>query len=95
MAKQVRGSINHIVAVRLRLNGTGNLKLFLRSNDDVFSQTLVPIVMETLTDRMPNQLANFKSQFIQIEFGTTEINEVFTLGDIIAFIKPVSTGYPQ
>jgi hypothetical protein len=39
-------SISHYAAIRMRVNGTGNLKMQVYSLDDVRSKTLVPLVMQ-------------------------------------------------
>jgi len=87
--------IQHIVAVRYRITGSGNLKTTVFSYDGVTSSVLPNISMLAITDREPTILANFNSQRLQIKFETTEINETFTLTRIIAFVKPVAASYPQ
>lgn len=89
-------SLTHFGAVRLRVNGVGNLKLTLipLGTDDP-PQSLVDIPMSNTTGRWPNQLANMIQQKAQLELRTTEIDEVFQLNQIIFFVKEVATGYPQ
>lgn len=89
------GELLHFHVVRMRVNGSGDLQLFLRSLDDVHNVQLTDIPMATLTNREPTVLANFIDQRGQLELKTTLINEVFTISKIIIFIRPVSTGYPQ
>lgn len=89
------GEVIHFGAVRLRVNGTGNLRAFLSSLDDISSQTLVPNVMALTTKREPTILANFSEQRARLELGTTAIDEVFTISKIIVFVKPIFSGYPQ
>lgn len=88
-------NITHVTAIRLRVTGSGNLKIALHSLDSVRTFNCVDTAMQVATDRIANRLANFKSQRIQIEVFTTAIEEYFIIGDITAFIKPISTGYPQ
>lgn len=78
----------------MRLNGTGNLKLSLSDLDDVRTFTLVPLSMSLNTRIEPTRLANFQSQRTRLRGTTTEINEVFTIGRIIIFAKPVAIEYP-
>lgn len=97
MAKKSKGGgeyIHHTTGVRLRLVGTGNLKMRLLSLDAVITQTLVPLVMTPTNAREPLRLSNFKSQRTQFEVSTTEINEVFKINRIIIFAKPVETDFP-
>lgn len=86
--------ITHYTAVRLRVNGTGNLKMKLLSLDEVYSQSLVPLAMATMTNKQPTQLANFNQERAVLKIEITEINEYFEISKIIIFHKPVATGYP-
>lgn len=79
----------------MRVIGSGNLKLYLRSLDDIKNAILPIIPMQLTTDREPTVLANFVNQRAQLEIKTTEINETFNISVIIVYIKPVSTEYPQ
>lgn len=89
------GGILHFGAVRYRVTGSGNLKTFLRSLDNVKNKQLSNTVMAAINDIEPTRWANFTNQRAQIEFKTTEINEVFNISKIIVFVKPVATSYPQ
>lgn len=97
MAKKSRGdeSEHHVVAVRLRVNGSGNLKFALTDLNQIQTQNLVPLAMQTLTRIEPTRLANFQSQRIRLELTTTEINETFRINRIIIFAKPVAVEYPM
>ena len=88
------GQINHYNGVRLRVNGSGSLKLRLLSLDEVRERVLLPLEMSTLTNREPFRKANFKEQRVQLEIKTTEINEVFVISSIIFFVKPSASNYP-
>lgn len=83
---------HHVVAVRMRVNGSGSLRMRLMSLDDVRTQTLIPFTMATSTDIEPTRLANFQSQRIRLEFKTIDIDETFIIGRIIIFAKPVNVG---
>lgn len=85
--------ITHFTAVRLRVEGTGNLKLKLMSLSDIYEQDLVPYAMTT-TNRQPTQLSNFNQERALLKIETTEINEYFEISKIMVFCKPVATGYP-
>lgn len=95
MAKTGVGNILHFGAVRFRITGSGSLISYLRSLDDVRNQQLVDLTMQSVTNREPVVLANFKEQRAQLELSVVEIDETFTISKIIIFIKPTETGYPQ
>jgi hypothetical protein len=94
VAKSPSGDVLHCTAVRYRLNGSGDLQTYLRSYDNVESVQLADISMATITNKEPTILANFQQQAIQLEFKTTEIDEVFTISKIVVYVKPVATGFP-
>jgi hypothetical protein len=96
MAKQSSGEevVNHYGAVRLRVAGSGNLKLRLLSLDEVRETILVPIVMADPNNIEPTRLSNFTQQRSQLEIKTTAINEIFHCSKVVIFIKPVATSYP-
>ena len=86
--------IIHYGAVRLRVNGSGNLRFTFQSLDNQKSQVLVPIVMQPLTDREPTRLANFTTQRAFLRVETTAINEIFKINRIIVFARPIYTSFP-
>lgn len=86
---------HHIVGVRLRVTGAGNLKLSLADLDDIQVQNLVDLPMQLTTRFEPTRLSNFQSQRTRLVGTTTEINEHFHIGRIIIYAKPVATEYPQ
>jgi len=88
-------NINHYTALRLRVNGSGNIRPRLLSLDDVVSQTLVPIVMSSTTDRQPTRLANFISQKVSLELSTTALDEWFRINRLILFAKEVFAEFPS
>ena len=87
--------IIHFGAVRLRVTGTGNLQLRLLSLNEVAQRILTPVVMNATTDKYPNVLTNFSKQRAQLEIKTTEIDEVFNIGEVIIYVKPIFASYPQ
>lgn len=89
------GELLHCGALRYRVTGSGVLRTTLRSLDDVRSATLPTHTLASVTNREPVILANFVEQRMQIEIGTTALNEVFKLSKLTVFIRPVATGYPQ
>lgn len=85
---------HHVVAIRLRVIGTGNLQLDLFDLDDTRTQALEDVAMQATTRIEPTKLSNFQSQRIRLVGKTTEINEVFRINRIIIFAKPVAVEYP-
>jgi hypothetical protein len=86
---------HHIVAVRLRVVGAGNLLLSLTDYDDVQTENLTPITMQAVVRIEPTRLANFQSQRIRLIGQTTEIDERFDIHRILIFAKPIAVEYPM
>jgi hypothetical protein len=87
-------NISHFAAIRIRVNGTGNLKMTVFSLDDVRSKTLVPLVMQQQNRIIPTRLVNFTEQRAAFELKTTEIDEKFRINRIVIFTKEIYTSYP-
>jgi len=85
---------HHVVGVRMRVIGTGNMRLYLADLDDIQVQTLVPIVMTPTTRFEPFRLPNLQSQRIRLVGKITNINESFKVQRILIFAKPVAQEYP-
>jgi hypothetical protein len=96
VAKKVGGAESeyHIVAVRMRVVGEGDLDLTLASLDNVKTLNLVSLPMTPTTRIEPTRLANFQSQRTRLEGSTSEIDEWFLISRIIIFAKPVAVEYP-
>jgi hypothetical protein len=85
----------HYNAVRMRLNGSGNLKMTLYSLDDVNSQELDPFVMASATNIQPTRICNFIEQRAQLEIYTDELNTYFKINRILVFAKELFSSYPD
>ena len=85
---------HHIVGVRMRVVGSGNLQMALTDLDDIQTQNLIPFTMATATRIEPLRLANFQSQRIRLVGKVTESGEYFEIQRIIVFAKPVAQEYP-
>jgi hypothetical protein len=85
---------HHVVGVRMRVTGSGNLLMTLSDLDDIQSIPLVDLAMNATTRIEPTRLANFQSQRIRLSLMTTEIDENFLIKRIIIFAKPVAVEYP-
>jgi hypothetical protein len=87
--------LNHFNAVRYRILGNGTLHHQINSLDNVYIKTLPNLTLQSSTNRYPNLLTNVTEQRIQLELWTDEIDEVFTVSQIIIYSRPITTGYPQ
>lgn len=87
-------NISHFTAVRLRVTGSGSLKMRLLSLDEVRTSTLVPFTLTAATNRQPTRNCNFVEQRAQLEVKTTEIDETFRINRIILFVKELYSDYP-
>jgi hypothetical protein len=85
---------HHIVSLKFRVTGAGNLKIKLTDLDQIQTENLVDLPMALTTRIEPTRLANFQSQRTRWEIRTTEIDEVFAIRKIIMFVKPVAVEYP-
>ena len=94
MATRTAEYVIHFAAVRLRVDGTGNLQMRLLSPNGVKQAVMVPLAMTDPADDMLTKLVNFKKERAQLEFKTTEIDEVFDISRILIFTKPVASSYP-
>lgn len=94
MAKTNGEILHHIHLIRMRVTGSGNLKMRLLSLDAVNAQSLVAFPLAATTNREPTRLCNFTEQRTQLEIKTTEINERFKISKILIFVKPVATEFP-
>lgn len=87
-------NIVHYTSVRMRIIGSGTFQMRMISQDDVFSQTLVPFTLSAATNIRPTRLMNFQHQKAQFEGKTTSINERFEINKIIFFAKNTFSEYP-
>ena len=88
-------NILHIGAVRIRCNGSGNLKTTLFSLDDVYSQALTNITLQSVTNIQPTLLANFSQERALVELKTTEFDEHFRIRRIVVYVKEIASSHPQ
>jgi hypothetical protein len=85
---------HHVVGVRMRVTGAGELQMALEGLDNVLNQTLVPFTLQATNRIEPTRLSNFQSQRIRLSLLTTEVDEHFLIRRIIIYAKPVATEYP-
>lgn len=82
-------SVSHFAAIRIRLVGTGHLKMKAYSLDDIKSKELVPFTMSATNRVIPTRLVNFMEQRASFELKTTELNERFRINRIVVFQRKV------
>lgn len=87
-------SISHFASIRIRVTGSGSLRMTVYSLDDVRSKVLVPLVMAATARYAPTRLVNFMEQRAAFELKTTAIDERFRINRIIIFSKEVFKSYP-
>ncbi len=81
--------VMHFGAVKIRVNGTGNLIPTLYSLDNARSKELKPFVMEAFPGLEPTKLTNFVSQRAFLKLETRELDEIFKINRIIVYVKPI------
>lgn len=87
--------INHVVAVRMRVQGSGTFISRLAALADDPEQDLADTTLQATPNRPVNKLANIQSTRIQFHGQTEEIDEYFVIKNLTFFVKPLATGYPQ
>lgn len=87
-------SVNHYGGVRMRVTGSGNLRMRLLSLSETRQNVLVPFNLNTTIDVEPFRLSNFTQQRAQLEFKMVAADEHFEISKIIIFVKPVASSLP-
>ena len=97
MARKAKGGGEyeyHVVGIRARVTGLGNLQYKLEGLDAVRNLNLVPLVLATTNAVEPTRLCNFQSQRTRLVGTVTELGEWFQIRRIVIFAKPVAKEYP-
>lgn len=87
-------NISHFAAIRVRVNGLGDLKMAVYSLDNVRNKTLIPFKMALTSRIIPTRLVNFSEQRAFFELKTTKIDEKFRINRVIIFMKELYSSYP-
>lgn len=90
-------TVNHYGIIRMRVQGSGELKLTLMSlpdESDIQEQFVCPSIVLPNQRKFPTVLSDYKSMGAQLEIRTTEIDEVFQIGMISIYSIPIATTYP-
>jgi hypothetical protein len=88
-------NVSHFNGIRIRVAGTGALKLTLFSLDDIQWNQLADIDMSERTNIQPTRYSNFVEQRASLELKTVMINDYFKINRIIIFSRFFATQYPQ
>ena len=87
-------STSHFSSLRIRVDGTGNLRLAVYSLDDLNSKVMVPLAMTARNRYSPTRIVNFVEQRASFELKTIDKNEKFRINRIIIFSKELYKSYP-
>ena len=87
--------ILHFGAVRLRINGSGNLKMQWSSIDNTYTKDLLPLAIQESPGREPMRLCNFMSQRAKLKLSTDGYDDFINVNRIVIYAKPVYTSYPM
>lgn len=88
-------NIIHYASVRMRILGSGSLRMSMISQDAIYTQALVPFTMTAATNIRPTRLMNFQHQRASFECQTTAIGEWFKINKIVIYAKEVFVDYPS
>ena len=87
-------NISHFAAIRVRLNGSGQLKMRVFSLDDERVKVLVPFQMAYSTRIIPTRLVNFVETRASFELSVTNKGERFKINRIVIFMKELYSSHP-
>lgn len=86
----------HVVSVRIRLQGSGTFHGRLAGLEDNPEQDLAETTMSATANRPVSLLSNIRSMRVQFHgYIEDELNEYFVIKNITFYTKPITTGYPQ
>lgn len=94
MSKGSEELINHYGLIRLRIEGSGTLKMTLRSLSGVKTKALADLTLVSSNNIEPTKLTNFTQQRAQLELKTTSYGENFICSKIVIFARPVANSLP-
>lgn len=87
-------SILHFGLARIRVTGSGALKLIIKGYDSNPSFNLAPITMQLGPGRESDRLCNLSNQRAQLRVYVTDLNEYFRINRIVLFAKTIYNQYP-
>lgn len=86
---------HHIVAVRQRVIGSGNLHLTLEGYQSIRNSTLIDLPLLASNPIEPMRLSNFQSQRVRLNCSVSGTGDWFEVNRIIIYAKPVAVEYPN
>ncbi len=86
---------SHINPIRIKVNGDGNLRVFLFTTENVTGTELNDEAMSLSNARSLNYLSNFVAEKCCLKLMTSEIDEYFIVSNIYAYVKPSVMSFPQ
>lgn len=92
---QTQDNIVHYGSLRMRILGSGSLKMTMIDQDSIHSQVLVPFTMQAATNIRPTRLMNFLHQRASLEGRTDAVGEWFKINKIVIYAKEVFVEYPS
>ena len=87
-------AISHFNAVRMRVVGTGFLKMTFFSLQNQTYFQMADLEMSEITHISPIRLANFIDQRASLQIETHSINDYFKINRIIIFSREFAAEYP-
>jgi|SRR6187399_38200 len=87
-------STSHFASLRVRVDGTGLLRLAVYSLGEIQSKLMVPFTMAPKNRYSPTRIVNFVEQRATFELKTITIKEKFRINRIIVFSKELYKSYP-
>jgi len=87
-------STSHFASLRVRVDGTGFLRLAVYSIGELNSKVMVPFTMAPKNRYSPTRIVNFVEQRATFELKTTGFNEKFRINRIVIFSKELYKSYP-
>ena len=88
-------NIIHYTSLRMRVIGSGSLKMTMYTQDEIYSSVLIPFTMKAATNIRPTRLMNFQHQRAYLEGKIDVIDEWFKINKIVIYAKEVFADYPN
>lgn len=85
----------HLVGVRVRVLGSGNLDMTLYTLDEVRSLVLNPFAVTPTDEFSQTRITNFQTQRMKLRISMDTIDEYFHIHQIIFYTKPVAVERPM
>lgn len=87
-------STSHFASIRIRVTGTGELKLAVFSLDDLVSKSLAPMVITPVARYSLTRIVNFVEQRASFGLYTDTLGDKFKINRIVIFSKELYKSYP-